>query len=1032
MRHEIRFTPEKITLRLKEIEGLVYKQREPLPPFSFLELDYPGLSPADLDHDHKSWQEILPQTYWALPRRDFALRTTLKALQTWKKKNGDVALFLPIGNSWDFSHPEALVYLDGIRIGACDRHHQEVLLPTAFCDGREHQLVLIGWSGIGGATVGDMTNRLKMGECQIVQIHPQTRSFLATARVALGITNHLDRQNPTYYHLLTALDQALKLVDLRLPISERFYRSISAAYSCLRKGIQDAGSPLDVDLTAVGHAHIDVAWLWTLDQTRQKSRRSFTNVLGLMEQYPEFHFVQSQPQLYDYIKDDDPDIFQQIQQRVKERRWEPIGGMWVEADCNISGGESLVRQFILGRKFFKDHFGPESDSPVLWLPDVFGYAWNLPQLIKEAGLDYFFTIKIGWSQYNRLPFDSFLWQGLDGTRVLTHFSTTKNPDSAHASTYNSDASPGQILGTWLNFQNKDDAPTGKSLPLLMSYGWGDGGGGPTREMIENIQQLGDFPAAPRVKPGRVIDFFHELEALSADLPVWNGELYLEFHRGTYTTQAQNKWFNRKLEFALHDAEFLAATAALLNPDYKYPHSLFEEAWKLICLNQFHDILPGSSIKPVYQESIEQYQQVEVISNQIKDTALAHLEKQFGPDFIVNPTSFERDEPVFFNGKYGQSRPLPSYSISAVKLSEVDTLPENRMSCGNNFLENQHLRVEFDRAGDIIRIYDKIASREVVPEGGIANQWIAYEDRPLNWDAWDIDIFYDDKCWLAEPASTISVLDESPYKISLKITRKILSSKYTQWITLSRNSPRLDIRTEIDWQDQKVLLKAAFPVEVLSPEATYEIQWGNVKRPTHQNTSWDWARFETAAQKWVDLSEGGYGVSLLNDCKYGHDIQGNTIRLTLLRGTTAPDPEADQGKHEFTYSLYPHQGNWDERTIREAYALNDPLIIHGKGFTDGPESEEIFSLVSVDQANLIIETVKAADNGQGIIIRLYESQRKRGKAVLKTGFPIDAAWQTNILEENKTVLDVTGNKLDIIYRPFQIITLRLEPKEPMKP
>ena len=1024
MRHQIRFTLEKISRRLKEVEGLVYQYREPIPPFLCRELDQPGFPPTAIEAPKEDWSEVLPGCYWILPRKDFALKTTFKVPADWEK-DIPVALHLPIGNAWDFSHPEALVYLDGKQYASCDRHHQEVILPKEYRDGKNHSLLLIGWTGIGGSTMGDMTNRLKMGLCEVVQIHPAARSFLATARVTVGIVEHLDHQDPTYHHLVTALDEAFKLIDLRLPIGDQFYTSIPQAHKRLQNGFKDAGAPLDVDITAAGHAHIDIAWLWTLAQARQKSRRSFTNVLRLMENFPSFSFTQSQPQLYEYLIKDDPELFQDIKARVEEGRWEPIGGMWVEADCNISSGESLVRQFLLGRQFFQDHFGKDAESPVLWLPDVFGYAWNLPQLIKEAGLEYFFTIKIGWSQYNRLPFDSFWWQGLDGTRVLTHFSTTKNPESAHASTYNADASPGQILGTWLNFQNKDDAPPGETLPLLMSYGWGDGGGGPTREMVENILELENFPGAPRVKTGKVIDFYRQLEKVSDRLPVWNGELYLEFHRGTYTTQARNKRANRKMEFALHDAEFLAATASLFNSEYQYPHEILTKAWKLVCLNQFHDILPGSSIAPVYKESLEQYQEVEELAEQITNQALEALSGHFGSRMIINPTSFERDEPVCLDGKTISVGALEPYSISP--LSEPNKTSPGKLICRKDLIENDFIRIEINSAGDISRIYDKQAAREVLPEGTLANQWIAFEDRPLNWDAWDIDIFYDDKSWLAEPAKSIKVLDTGPLRAVLEIKRQILSSIYTQRISLDHNSARLDFDTEIDWQERKILLKAAFPVDILSPTATYEIQWGNVERPTHQNTSWDWARFETAAQKWVDLSEGDYGVSLINDCKYGHDIRENTIRLTLLRGTTAPDPDADLGLHHFKYSLFPHRGSWDEKTIKQAYVINNPLLVWNGESKQEAADLSSFSLVSVDQPNLIIETVKIAEDGEGLIIRLYETRRSRGDFTLRTGFIIKQAWQTNILEENKTLLETEEHSVSGSYRPYQIITLRIIPE-----
>jgi alpha-mannosidase len=994
-----------------------------------MELESPILpSLSELEDPANSWIEITPFSYWGLPRTNFVLKSTFRFPSNWQNDD-PIALNLPIGISGDFSHPEALVYIDGSPIAACDRHHQEIPLPNKYCDGNDHGLLLHGWTGIGGLTVGDMTQQLKMGNCEIVQIHPQLRTLITSARIALGIAQHLDEQNPVRHHLTSTLDAAFQFIDLRLPIGDDFYNSLTQASLQLQEGIDNAGPPLDVILTAVGHAHIDVAWLWTLDQTRQKIRRSFTTALRLMETFPAFQFTQSQPQLYDYLLEDDPDLFQKIKDRVQEGRWEPIGGMWVEADCNISSGESLVRQFLLGREFFKAQFGPGAESPVLWLPDVFGYAWNLPQLIKEAGLDYFFTIKIGWNQYNRLPFDSFWWQGLDGTRVLTHFSTTNNPESKHASTYNSDASPGQILGTWMNFQNKGDAPPGETLPLLMSYGWGDGGGGPTREMIENILELENFPGAPRVKPGKVIDFYQSLEAVSEHLPVWNGELYLEFHRGTYTTQARVKRANRKMEFALQNAEFLASAATILDPKYDYPHHQLDKAWKLVCLNQFHDILPGSSIGPVYQESLEQYQEVKDLADQICRTALTTISTKFGWDqLLINPTSFARKEPVEINGELHHCSSLPPFSITPLA-NALDSPPPKKLICQEDLLENDYLRVEFNRAGDIYKIYDKEADRDLLPEGAIANQWIAFEDRPLNWDAWDIDIFYNDKSWKAEPASAINVVEKDPLRGTLEITRKILSSPYTQRISLRHDSPRLDFETEIKWVERKVLLKVAFPVAVFSPMATYEIQWGNVQRPTHHNTSWDWARFETAAQKWVDLSEGDYGVSLLNDCKYGHDIKDNVIRLTLLRGSTAPDPEADLGTHSLCYSLLPHLGPWNETTIKEAYALNNPIIIWDAGHKkdQGSPSKEAFFLASVTPSNIVIETIKQAQDGEGLIIRLYETHRSRGKFILSTGFPIKKAYRTNILEENQEEIPVNGFQLESSFKPYQIISLRIIPE-----
>ncbi|MCD4674354.1 MAG: alpha-mannosidase [Anaerolineaceae bacterium] len=1031
MRHEIRWTSKKIHQRLSLVEKYGYRQRRPIPAFRYLKLDSPLDVPSiGCEVDDQAWEVIQPDDYWGLPRINFTLRTTFSIQGDWS--GGPMALYMPIGISGDFSHPEALAYIDGQPYASVDRHHQEIILPEKWCDGKMHVLALHGWTGIGGSTVGDPTKKLQMKICEVVLIDQPTRDFVALARVALGIADHLDENDPAHHHLYTALDEAFKVLDLRIPIGGLFYNSISSAYQILQEGIECSGHPLNVDITAVGHAHIDVAWLWTLAQSRRKAERSFHNVIRLMDAYSAFHFVQSQPQLYEFIREDQPQLFAEIQKYVVAKQWEPIGGMWVEADCNISGGESLARQFLLGRNYFREHFGKDAESPVLWLPDVFGYAWNLPQLIREAGLEYFFTIKIGWSQYNRFPYDSFWWQGLDGTRVLTHFSTTKKAESIFAATYNSDATPDQTLGTWNNFQQEDYGSPGVTPPLLMSYGWGDGGGGPSREMLENIQLMGNFPSTPHIHTGRVDEFFQKLESEVGDnLPVWNGELYLEYHRGTYTTQSGNKRANRKSEFLLHDAEFLAAYASHIDSEYEYPHAAFNRAWQLVCLNQFHDIIPGSSIKAVYEESLSQYEQVRKMVTDIRDQALKAIAKTWSANcLLVNPTSVERNEPVEIGNGLVSSGTLTPYSVTAPVFTSEEKPQSHMLVCEPQRMENDFLRVELNKAGDITSIYDKAAEREVLPEGAIANQFQAFEDMPLSWDAWDIDIFYDDKMWLPEQAASVTVIEAGALRVALEIKRRILNSNYIQRISLRHNSPRLDFETTIHWKERKILLKAAFPVNVLSPTATYEIQWGNVERPTHRNTSWDWARFETAAQKWVDLSEGDYGVSLLNDCKYGHDIHENILRLTLLRGTTAPDPDADLGEHHFTYSLFPHSGSWDEHTIAEAYALNDPIIVHQENTTIAESSLSVrggASFVAANQPNIVIETVKKAEDGKGFIIRLYESQRKRGRFTLTTNFPLAEAWRANILEENQQRLKTEMQCVFCNIKPYQILTLRLVPR-----
>jgi alpha-mannosidase len=648
-------------------------------------------------------------------------------------------------------------------------------------------------------------------------------------------------------------------------------------------------------------------------------------------------------------------------------------------------------------------------------------------------------------------------------------------------------------------------------------------------MLENIREMGSFPAMPRVRCGKVSEFFRDLEAkVGARLPTWNGELYLEYHRGTYTTQARNKRANRKSEFLLHDAEFLASLAATLDPGYAYPHQDLQQAWKLVCLNQFHDIIPGSSIGEVYEESLEQYAKVRDLGEQVRNDALASIAATIGGDLlVVNPTSFPQHNLVLWPA--GESLPqplqradgkpvkvqaedgywildigkLPPYSVTPLCTTPSSPLPTPHSPLPNitatkHLLENHYLRVEFDDNGDITRIYDRLNHREVLPPGAVANQFQVFEDRPRVPDAWDIDIYYDDRMWLAGPAESVRVTETGPLRATLEVQRCIQNSDVVQTISLAHNSPRLDFDTTIQWRERHMMLKVAFPVDVLSTMATYEVQWGNVQRPTHRNTSWDWARFETCAQKWVDLSEGGYGVSLLNDCKYGHDIHDNVIRLTLLRSPTDPDPKADLGEHRFSYSLFPHVGSWDESTIAHAYAINDPLLVWPKPrrqysgassvapsalahlpssggastlahpppsggastLAHPPPSGDAstlahppssggastlahppssggastlahlpLSFVKVDLPNVIIETLKQAEDGQGLIVRLYESQRKRGEFTLTYASSLAGAWRTNLLEENQEQIPTDERELRHSIKPYQILTLRLLPQAP---
>lgn len=1051
--HEIRWTVEKIENRINVIRELVYKRRMKMSPFRYSLYHSAVPDHSDIIKDDSSWEELSSGTYWGKWKTNFILQTKFNVPEEFRE-GLDASLYLPLGESGDFSHPEGLLYIDGEAAASCDRHHQEILIPGKFLDGKEHVLTIYGWTGLGGFPVEDPDSRLMMRECSIVIPDKSVRAFIVTAVTALETVKVIGTSDPARSCLLNALDNSFKVLDTREPLREYLYKSLDSAGAVLRDGIAAAGIPKNVSVIAAGHAHLDVAWLWTLEQTRGKASRTFHNVIHLMKEFPSFIFSQSQPQLYEYIKKDQPALFSEIKKHVAQGRWEPMGGMWVEADCNLSGPESLARQFILGRQFFTDNFGKDSDSKVLWLPDVFGYAGNLPQLTKLAGLDYFFTIKIGWNQYNRLPYDSFWWQGLDGTRMLTHFSSTPWMGAwfgnKAVSTYNSNATVPEVAGTWNSFQQKEF-----QSELLMAFGQGDGGGGPTREMLESIKEMESFPSLPRVSHGRVGEFFENMEKESGDkLPVWNGELYLELHRGTYTTQGRTKKANRKSEFLLHDTEFLGVAASIIDSGYNYPHSELEKAWKLVCLNQFHDIIPGSSVAEVYEDSMVQYSEIDSICRGLISNALEVLERYFPCELLlINTTGFRRDEPVFLPGpleagtilRDNQGRTMQMQKIDNGTLFSVGFLEPSSLSSfflvsgtsdntgdtglrvEENLLENNFIRIELDEKGEISGIFDKISLREVLPEGSVADQLQAFEDRPLEWDAWDIEAYFDDKMW-TEKERLVRVVESGPLRGVLKIEGRILHSEYVKYISLDYNSSQINFRMKIDWKEKHILLKTAFPVDVLSSSASYEIQWGNVERPTHKNTSWDWARFETCAQKWVDLSEGDYGVSLLNDCKYGHDIQGNIIRLSLLRSPVLPDPEADTGVHEFSYSLLPHSGRWDEDTIRGAYLLNDPVLVHRNKKRENQTLNKDMSgksLFKIDRRNIILETVKMAEGGEGNVLRLYESMRMRGTACIEFPFNISKAWKTNLMEEEGEgeILEVEGRSLKFSYRPFEIITIK---------
>lgn len=1054
--HSIKLTEEKIASRLAVLERRMLIERHPLMPFK---VHYGEERLTDPKVDDTAWPQLLPGQYWGEYRQTFTMRTQFVVPKGW---DGAIELLLPLGNSASLKAlsflygPEALVFVDGEPLIGLAPNRTFIPLPDKYRDGKVHSLALYGWTGI-------KDEKYCIGEASLVRVNVAVKELHARMRVHDEAMRLLAADQPARVQLLQMLDDAVQAVDWRAD-GDRFDESVHRALRIVQEGASACGAPLETNVAAVGHGHLDLAWLWTLEQTKEKGARTFSNVLRLMERDESFVFAQSQPQLYQYVEMRYPAIFEQIADRVRQGRWELLGGMWVESDCNLPSAEALVRQFVLGREYFMSRFGTPG-SPVVWLPDVFGFNWQLPQVMKLAHMHYFVTAKLTWNKYNTFPYDSFWWKGLDGTEILSHLITTSKPGWWGA-TYSADLTPEEVMNTWRNRQDPHaDSET------LIAYGFGDGGGGPTREMVERAELLAAHPGFPRVRHSSAMDFFERLDRQAGErLPVWDGELYFELHRGTYTTQARNKLHNRKCEFMLHDAEFLSAWAALQGL-YAYPRERLNEAWRILCLNQFHDIIPGSSIKEVYEQSERDYASIRAIAGAIIEEALTALEATMPADaewVVYNPTSFTRSETIalapdlleegtapYFNGHtlpvqqdgnhtLVRLPEIPPYGFVAITKQAIDVhtvskstnlyvgpVEQAPVSTGSQaeaylVLENDSIRAEFDRAGDLVRLLDKRVNREVLAPGAKANEWQAFEDMPLDWDAWDIDLYYQDVCELAQPASQMKVIEAGALRAGIEVTRTIRNSAIVQRIYLHEEGASLEFQTTIDWREDQTLLKVAFPVDIRSDHATYDIQWGNIERPTHTNTRWDWAKFEACAHKWVDLSERNYGVSLLNDCKYGYDIRGNVIRLTALRSPTFPDPTADRGVHTFVYKLLPHEGDWTNGVPAEAYALNNPLIVHRmSGQTRHGDCAAAYSrsLVRSDSRQVIIETVKLAEADDSLICRVYENERTRGQACLTTSIAFARASVCDVYEEEDKAISYSAGSAQLPYRPYQIATVK---------
>ncbi len=823
----------------------------------------------------------------------------------------------------------------------------------------------------------------------------------------------------------TALNNTLNLLDCRVPGSPEYFASVKRAYEYMEEEFYGkVCGHQEVIANCVGHTHIDVAWMWQLEQTRAKAVRSFATEIALMEEYPEHLFSSSQPQLYQFVKEECPELYEKIRQRVKEGRWEVEGAMWLEADCNLSSGESLIRQILHGKRFMKEEF--DVDSKVLWLPDVFGYAATLPQILNKSGVHTFVTSKIHWNDTNRFPYDTFIWKGIDGSEIFTQYITGGNPgtklgDDNKGSTYCGMIDPLCLAKGWEIYQQKDI-----NNEILVSFGYGDGGGGVTREMLEMNRRLGkSIPGVPTPRITTIADTLDRIKKNVAGkkLPKWFGELYLEFHRGTYTSIARNKRFNRKAEFLLQTLEAASlADKLLLNGCYDKV-GLYG-SWQTVLLNQFHDIIPGSSIREVYEDSDKQYEALFAENTPRLEEALSHLAANVSKPgiFVYNPTGTAQSGLVECGGMKRYAENVPAWGWTV--LEDTPAVP-GTLKISPSHIENGFFSIDLDEKGHFTSLFDKKNNRQVLAAGQVGNVLEAYDDHPYVFDNWELSEYHKDIRWEIDDVQSIEVMEATALSASLKITRKFLSSTIQQIITIYKDIPRIDFDTKANWHEHHIFVKAAFPVDILSDKATYEIQYGAVERPAHSNTSWDSAKYEVCAHKWADFGENGYGVALINDCKYGYDIHDGVMRLSLIKCGTYPNEEADQGEHIFTYSLMPHSGDWRSAGVdRQAYALNCPLMAlptEGKGTLPAT-----YSFVQADKDNIFITTAKEACDGEDLILRVYETQGKRTEATLTCGFSFTNASEVDMMEtEEYQLLGENTNTFATQFKPFEIKTFRIK-------